>query len=272
MDKYRIKGKKRKGDQQNAQSPKKRKNDSTISYSSMTDEAAEERLGISFEDLEVQAIPVQEMLKLAKNGDAVAADTIEQLKEKVYDRIIEYIGFEGYPTGRGDFTEANVNDLVLYILGPILTAFKKETGRNIRLRREKEIIAMDSATAGKEEFIVIDVISISEKKFVLVVESKKSCTGEGMKQCLLAMRDMYDNNGGGSVYGFVTTGPYWRMASYDGRSFTSSEVFHTMFGKMEEDKKRWIKEHAIIVDCMIAALADGGTEEIGGECRGRYEG
>ena len=48
------------------------------------DEAAEERLGVPFEDLEAK-----EMLKIAKNGDAVAADTIKQLKEKVHDRIIE---------------------------------------------------------------------------------------------------------------------------------------------------------------------------------------
>lgn len=62
---------------------------------------------------------------------------------------------------------------------------------------------------------------------------------------------MCDNNGGGSGYGFVTTGPYWWMTSYDGRSFTSSEVFHTIFGGMEEDKERWIKKHSVVVDCMI---------------------
>ena len=86
-------------------------------------------------------------------------------------------------------------------MGPILTTFKKETGRSVpHLRREKAIIPMDSATAGREEFIVMDVIT---KKFVLVVESRKSCTGEGMKHCLLAMRDMYDNSWVGSVYGLL---------------------------------------------------------------------
>ena len=51
------------------------------------------------------------------------------------------------------------------------------------------------------------------------------------------------------------------MMSYDGRSFTSLEVFHTMFGKMGEDKERWIKKHSVVVGCMIVVLANGGTEE-----------
>jgi len=118
----------------------------------------------------------------------------------------------------------------------MLTAFKKETQRNIHLRREKEIVAMDSVTAGREEFVVMDIISIMEKKFVLVAESKKSCAGAGeaLKQCLLAFKDTRDN-GGGSVYGFVTTGEQWRMIRYDGTSFVLSDIFHTLSGAVQEE-------------------------------------
>jgi len=35
--------------------------------------------------------------------------------------------------------------------------------------------------------------------------------GEVMKQCLLAIKDMGNKNGGGAVYGFVTTGELWKM-------------------------------------------------------------
>ncbi|RPA89457.1 hypothetical protein L873DRAFT_1889414 [Choiromyces venosus 120613-1] len=63
---------------------------------------------------------------------AIGEDAIKETKEKVYARIVEYLQFEGYPTEASpDFKEANVNDLVLYVIGPILFDFKKETGRNI---------------------------------------------------------------------------------------------------------------------------------------------
>jgi hypothetical protein len=44
-----------------------------------------------------------------------------------------------------------------------------------------------------------------------------------MNQCLLAMKDTRDINGGGEVYGFVTTGKAWRMLKYDGTSFELTE-------------------------------------------------
>jgi len=119
-------------------------------FRDVSDEAAEERLGITFEALECQAISVEAMLGGADGGVKLGEDSIKQVKEKVYDDIMDYIQFEGYPTpGRGDHSEANVNDLVLYTIGPILAAFNKETERNILLRREKEIVAMDSVTTGR---------------------------------------------------------------------------------------------------------------------------
>jgi len=81
----------------------------------------------------------------------------------------------------------------------------------------------------------MDNISITEKKFVFVGESKKSCAGEALKQCLLALKDARDNNGGGSVYGFVTTGEQWRMIRYDGTSFVLSDIFQTLFGAVQKD-------------------------------------
>lgn len=73
--------------------------------------------------------------------------------------------------------------------------------------REKEIISTDNETdetGGAGEFVVMDRISVGEEKLVVVMKAKRSSIGEAMKQCLLAMKDARDNNGGGEVYGFVT--------------------------------------------------------------------
>ena len=71
------------------------------------------------------------------------------------------------------------------------------------------------------------------------------------------MKDMRDNNGGGTVYGFITTGDTWRMASYDG-AFQITEKMEILFDTMGEGKERWMKDYSVLVDCMNVALTNGG--------------
>jgi hypothetical protein len=40
-----------------------------------------------------------------------------------------------------------------------------------------------------EKFVVMNLISLSEETFVLVVEAKKASLGEARKQCFLSMKD-----------------------------------------------------------------------------------
>lgn len=77
-----------------------------------------------------------------------------------------------------------------------------------------------------------------------------------MKQCLLVMKDMRDNNSGGEVYGFVTTGVSWRRISYDG-TFQTTNKMDLIFGTTDEEKELWIKDYSVLVDCMHAALSNG---------------
>ena len=181
-------------------------------------------------------------------------------KERIYDNIVEYLVIEGYPTeGDPDFKEGNVNDLVYGIIGPILGSFIHMTGhKSIQLRREKEIVSTDGETGGTEEFVMVDLVSVTEEKFVLVVEAERTSLGQAMKQCLLAMKDMGDNNGGDKVYGFVTTGESWRMLSYDGVSFQLTDRMDVLFGAIAKEKDKWMKSYSVLVDCMYAALSNGG--------------
>ncbi|KAF8534429.1 hypothetical protein BDD12DRAFT_809376 [Trichophaea hybrida] len=231
---------------------KKRKPKWITSYSKMSIRETEKRLGIRIDEL--RAVPVDQMLANAKHI-LKGTDTI---KEKVYDRIVEYLEIEGYPTeASADFKEAKVSDLVLYIIGPILSDFWRKTGRKIRLEREKEIISTDNETGGIEEFVVMDRISVTEEKFVLVIEAKRSSLGEAMKQCLLSLNDARDNNSGGEVYGFITTGKSWRMVKYDGRDFCQTREIHSLFEGMDQERELWMKDYSDLVDCMYFALGNG---------------
>ncbi|KAI5807940.1 hypothetical protein DFH27DRAFT_607628 [Peziza echinospora] len=163
----------------------------------------------------------------------------KSIKKRVYRRILEYIQIEGYPTeASAGFKESNVSDLVYSIISPILSDFRRKTGRKLRLEREKEIISIDSETGGMKEFVIIDRISVAEEKFVMIIEGKRGSIGEAMKQILLSLKDAGDNNGGGEVYGFVMTGDIWRMIRYDG-AFRMTEKMNTLFDTIDEDRQRW---------------------------------
>jgi len=168
--------------------------------------------------------------------EAVGVDTIKATKDKVYDRILEHLKVEGYPMeGDPDFKEVNVNDLVNAIIKPIMFDFICRTGREtIQLRREKEIISTSNETGDIEEFVVLDLIPVTQEKFIFIVEAKQSSLGKAMRQCLLEMNDMRGNNNAGEVYGFVTTGQHWQMFKYDGESFKTTREIMVVFNGMDK--------------------------------------
>jgi len=109
-----------------------------------------------------------------------------------------------------------------------------------------------------QEFLVFDEVAINEEKSVLMIEAKQASIRQAMTQILLAMRDATDNNSGGIIYGFITTGDDWRMLSYDGGDFVITNKFMVLFDTMRDGKEVWLQENAVIVDCMLIALMNGG--------------
>ena len=151
--------KKRQSTDDDGTNQEKRKLKWTTPHSTMIILEAGKRLGISMEYL--PAVPVDQMLADAKHD--LEQDVILKTERMVYRQIRQYLRLEGFPSeANPGFNEANVNDLVLYIIGPIITGFNRvtgrKTGRKIRSRREKEIISTDNKTGGREDFLVTDWI------------------------------------------------------------------------------------------------------------------
>jgi len=239
------------GDENTEQANKKRESKWATSYWKMTVAQAEQRLSIGLD--EIAAMFVDEMLVTAKHS--IKKADVDAMKEKIYERLLEVIEGEGYPTeANAEFKEPNVNDLVFTIVLPMVTDVRRKTGRNLRLVREKEMVSTDNVTGGEEEFVMMDRVKV-------IVEGKRNSTGEGRKQCLLAMKDAWDNNDiqDSFLYGFVTTGEDWEMFRYDGTSFSVTEKLRALFTGMERSKKRWIDNYSVVVDCLYSALCDGGV-------------
>lgn len=244
-------------DDNTEQQRKKRKSKWTTSYSNMSLLDTEGRLGFRIRD--IKTVPLTSVLTKA-NYALEGDDSVLKTKEMVYEQIVDHILIEGYPTeAETYFKEANVNDLVYAIIKPIIVNFVRKSGRKgIQLLREKEIVSVDGEVGGNEEFVVMDIISVTERNYVFIIEGKRSSLGEAMKQCLLSLKDAGDNNGGGVVYGFVTTGQHWQMISYDGTLFQKTREMMVVFDGMDEDKESWMKEGSMLVDCMNLALSNGG--------------
>lgn len=231
---------------------KKRKSKWVTSYSSITIQEAEKRLNIRFNNIISNSCKIENLLDL-KNINKKTYD----IKNKIYERIVEYIEVEEYPSlSSYTFKEANIFDLVGTILIPLISDFKhKEQNDSIVLRREKEIISIDNKTGGNEEFVIVDVINITQERFILIIESKRSSIGDAMKQCLLSVKDAYDNNNDGkNIYGFMTTGDSWQLVTYNGINFNMSEDFKIIFPTMKNNKKRWIDEFSILIDAIYFIL------------------
>ncbi|KAI5839542.1 hypothetical protein DFP73DRAFT_208344 [Morchella snyderi] len=245
------------GDDNTEQQTRKRKSKWITSYSNMSMEDANKRLGFRMDTL--TGIPVERMLAEAQHRLEEEKAFLKKIKKRVYHRIVEFLETEGYPTeANPNFKEASINDLVFATIVPIIAAFRRTTGRNnIRLEREKQIISTDSVTAGYEEFVLVDRVSVEAERYILIIEAKKASLGEAMKQCLLALKDAKDNNGGGVVFGFITTGESWRMISYDG-TFQMTNKIHVLFDDMGGEIELWMKDFSVLVDCMYAALSHGG--------------
>ena len=227
-----------------------------VSYSSMSKEEAEKRLGVRMKHVEV--VPTAIMLANAQN--IMEADAVKQTKERVYQRILEYLQVEGYPTEvTKSFKEANINDLIFTIVSPVLFDFIRTTGRvGMQLEREREIISVDGQTGGTEEFVVVEEVSLTKDMALFIVEAKRSSVGAAMKQVSLTMKDARDNNGGGVVYGFSTTGETWQMLTYNGEEFLASQKMDVVSPNMGKDKDQWMKDNSELVDCLFVALSNGG--------------
>ncbi|CUS10102.1 unnamed protein product, partial [Tuber aestivum] len=104
-------------------------------YSHLSHTQTEKRLGFLLTTFDRHAIGVTQMLATADQEakiQGLTEEEVEEVKEKVYERIVECLEGEGYPSTMNEhYKEANVNDLVFTMLIPVIAMYKRKTGRNL---------------------------------------------------------------------------------------------------------------------------------------------
>jgi len=219
----------------------------------------QERLGLTFNTFDGQAISVSDILAQSKQiREGPQDDEIQQIKETIYNRIVESVEGQGDPTEASpDFDVTNIHHLVYAMVNPLISAFTRKTGKKLLFQPGKAITAVSSNSKGYLETVSADMIGLKNQEFILIVETQSDSLGVAKRQCLLVMQDMRENDSTFGVYGFVTTGEFWQMLNFDGGVFTPAEILQVLFATMTQDKARWMEEAGIVVDCLHLALRSG---------------
>ena len=205
-------------------------------------------------------VTVNEMLATGKH--TLEKVHVDATKIVIYEWLSRLLQAEGFPDDQlVEFKEANICDFVAAFLIPVVSDLSPL--RDMRLYREKGVVATDWETGGNEDFVAMEKVEIGEReRFVFILEAKRDNVGEATKQCLLAMKDSWENNNheikGGYIYGFVTTATTWDMYRYDGKSFAAVYKLPGVVRGMEKSKEEWLKHQSIIVDCLFCALCHRG--------------
>ena len=137
-----------------------------------------------------------------------------------------------------NFKEVNAVLLAYAVIMPTIAEFILETGHeHIRLQGERDIISLYEQTGSRADIVSMDVMLSKEQMFIFIVEAKRLSLGQGMIQCLAAVKDGWYLNGGGIVYGFVTTGKYWQMLVYDS-TLQITEEMSVLFPSIGKNRVR----------------------------------
>ncbi|CAF0860118.1 unnamed protein product [Rotaria sordida] len=184
-----------------------------------TEVQAESILGFELDIFYDSQIPLKQF---------ITTTTPEQLKKKIFERLIDCIISEGYPEAAiSPMNESVVRDNIGVILQAMVSYYKLTMNRNdLKLLREKEII------------------------------TKRDSLGKELTQLLLALKSMYDiNNDKKLVYGFLTTAIQWQLVTYDGQTWKLSELSTVLLANMRKQEDRWLKNNTQILDVIYSILS-----------------
>lgn len=230
---------------------KKKKFEWKNSYSNYTQIDAEKRIKHSFISIFNNADDITNIINIERFKEKT-----KNIKEDVYKKIVQCISIEDYPLSIEPFNDENMTDLSFLILLSTIADFKEiENAETIKLRRGKKIIAIDKETGVSEPFVIVNAIDISEEKYIMIIENKNASLAECFKQCILALKDSYDsNNDKKTVYGFLTTGVFWQLVTYNENEIKMSDDIKVAFPRMKMNKQKWIDNYSIIIDIIYTIL------------------
>lgn len=97
-----------------------------------------------------------------------------------------------------DFKEANLSDLVLYMIGLILDTIKKDWTQDTFEEGGRDHFSRRS-DGGNRGISCGGEGAIAEHKSMLIIKAKRASMEQAMTQVLLEMKDARDSNAGGLV-------------------------------------------------------------------------
>ncbi|CAF3384091.1 unnamed protein product [Rotaria socialis] len=221
----------------------------TVSFSNLSQREAEIILGFKLRDFYDSQTQIEQFITTAAP---------EQLKNKIFGRLIDCIGSEGFPVATICPMNQSVVKANIGIILQAMVAYSQRTMNHddLMLKREIEIISKDEQFGGNMEFAVTQMNDIEATRYVLVVETIGDSLGRGLTQMLLTLKSMWDvNNDQKMVHGFLTTAINWQLVTYDGQTWKLSEPSTLLLANMRKQEDRWLKNNTQILDAIYSILA-----------------
>jgi len=112
----------------------------------------------------------------------------------VYKYYCRWVGLEG--GGREvryflEYRQRQIRTLKYSVSATsLLSGFRWGTSRCIGLLKEKDCFPSDSEARSLEEFVVVDMVEVTEERLIIVIEPKRASLGGVIKQYLLAIEDI----------------------------------------------------------------------------------
>lgn len=206
---------------------------------------AEEILKVKIAHLMETEEPIDTMIPLD-----IRAPT--DLIQKIFHRIVECYGALG-DVLNPESKEVVVQDFVGVILVAIVSdynrTYSKSSGLVLKLLREKQTFISKNQFRGITEFVVAtDTVTTKDRRYLIVIETKRGYLEHGIAQCLLALKNAFESNGSNKpVYGFITTFTDWRLLIMDKDGFRISGRKTFFLRTYIDNEEYWLRNGSILI-------------------------
>ncbi len=178
-----------------------------------------------------------------------------ELYKDVYERLMAILRTHSYPHGLS--SESNKTTYVDTLLFTIVDHVNKELAMNPQILLVKEYdvrMVYDSHIFwGRLDYAIVELSNRKKQACLLIVECKTENVDAAVKQCLLALKNIYSDR---PVYGCCTTAEDWNFIMYNGEEFRIIHKRNVIFPHMDEYEDLWMKNCTFIIQIIYSCLME----------------
>lgn len=207
---------------------------------------------------EILGVEINYLLQKQQLGPENVIQLIQppnELYKDVYERLKAILRTHSYPHGLS--SESNKTTYVDTLLFTIVDYVNRELTMNPKILLIKEydvrMVYDSDILLGKLDYAIVELSNRKKQACLLIVECKKENVDAAVKQCLLALKQIYSDR---PVYGCCTTAEDWNFIMFNGEDFRIIHKKNVIFPHMDEHEGLWMKNCTFIIQIIYSCLIE----------------